>query len=115
MHAEDGLTPANVRLIQNDAPIEASRPQQCRIEDVRPVGRRDHDHVGVRAETVHLHENLIERLLALIVGTAKSRAAITSDGVNLIHEHDAGAVTLGLVEEVAHAAGPHADEHLDEL
>ncbi len=37
------------------------------------------------------------------------------DGVDLVHEDDAGAVLLGLLEEVAHARGADADEHLDEV
>ena len=37
------------------------------------------------------------------------------DGVDLVHEDDAGAVLLGLLEEVAHARGADADEHLDEI
>src|SRR3990172_3585094 len=42
-------------------------------------------------------------------------AALAADRVDLVHEDDAGAVALGLVEEVAHAAGADAHEHLHEL
>jgi hypothetical protein len=35
--------------------------------------------------------------------------------VELVDEHDAGRLHLGLGEQIAHACGAHADEHLDEL
>src|SRR6266699_2738249 len=38
-------------------------------------------------------------------------AAMTTNGVDLVDENDAGAVALGLVEQVAYAAGAYADEH----
>ncbi len=90
-------------------------PQERRVEDVGPVGGGDDDDVGVGVEAVHLDEDLVEGLLALVVRAAQAGAALAADGVDLVHEHDAGAVALGLVEEVAHAAGADAHEHLHEL
>ena len=81
----------------------------------RAVGGGDDDHVGVRVEAVHLDEDLVERLLALVVAAAEAGAALAADRVDLVDEHDARRVALGLVEQVAHAAGADADEHLDEL
>ena len=42
-------------------------PQQRLVEDVGPVRRREDDDAAVRAEAVHLGEDLVERLLALVV------------------------------------------------
>src|SRR5207237_4700784 len=44
-----------------------------------------------------------------------ARAAVAPDGVDLVHEDDARAVLLGLLEQVAHARGADAYEHLDEV
>merc|ERR1719258_242192 len=41
--------------------------------------------------------------------------ARAADGVDLVDEDDARRVLLRLAEEVTHARGTHADEHLDEL
>ena len=40
---------------------------------------------------------------------------MSAHGVDLVHEHYAWGVALGLIEEVTHAGRAHADEHLDEL
>jgi hypothetical protein len=40
---------------------------------------------------------------------------MAADRVNLVDEHDAGRVLLALLEEIPHARGADADEHLDEV
>ena len=42
-------------------------------------------------------------------------AALAADGVELVDEDDRRGGLLGLVEQVAHAGGADADDHLDEL
>ena len=113
--AEDLLAAAHVGAGHGDAPVEAAGAQDGRVEDVGAVGRGDDDDAVVRLEAVHLDEELVERLLALVVPAAEARAAVTADGVDLVDEDDAGRVLLALLEEVAHAAGADADEHLDEV
>src|SRR4029079_8007483 len=54
-------------------------------------------------------------LFAFVVAAAKTGAAMASDGVDLVDEHDAGRVLLALLEQIAHTARTDADEHLDEV
>src|SRR5207302_2038874 len=115
VHLEDGAAAADVGAVEGDVAVEAPRPEQRGVEHVRPVGGRDDDDVGVGLEAVHLDEQLVEGLLALVVAAAETGTALAADGVDLVHEDDAGAVLLGLVEEVADAARADADEHLHEL
>jgi len=88
------------------------RGAAARVEDVGPVGGRHNDDALVGFEAVHLHEQLVEGLLALVVTAAHAGAAMATDGVDLVDEDDAGLVLLGLIEEVADPAGADADEHL---
>src|SRR5665647_2306037 len=115
VHLQDVLPAAQVGRVHRDLPVEPPRPQQGRIEDVRPVRRRDQDHVGVGVEAVHLDEHLVKRLLALVVAAAEAGAAVPADGVDLVDEDDRRGVLLGLVEQVAHPGRADADEHLDEV
>ena len=115
MHAQNLLASAQVGEIDHHLAIEATRAQQRGIEHVGTVRRRDEDHAVVGLEAVHLDEQLIERLLALIVTAAKSGAAMASDGVDLVDEDDARRVRLPLLEQIAHAARADAHEHLDEV
>ena len=115
VHLEDPDAALAVGAVHDDLPVEAARAEQRRVEDVGPVGGRDQDDVVLHLEAVHLDEQLVQRLLALVVAAAQAGAAVAADGVDLVHEDDAGRVLLGLLEEVAHAARADADEHLDEV
>src|SRR5207253_9786900 len=64
---------------------------------------------------IHLDEQLIERLLALVVTAAQAGAAMAADRVDLVDEDDAGRVRLALLEQIAHTARADANEHLDEI
>ncbi len=89
--------------------------KQRRIEHVGAIGGGQHDDGFGLAEAVHLAEDLIERLLALVVTAAQAGAADAADGVDFVDEQDAGRGFLGRLEHVANAAGADADEHLNEL
>ena len=115
MNGEDALAALHVGPVDDDPAIEAAGPEERRVEHVGPVRRRDEDDALVRLEAVHLDEELVERLLALVVPAAEARAAMAADGVDLVDEDDAGGVLLALLEEVADARGADADEHLDEV
>jgi hypothetical protein len=113
--AEDALASPDVGAIDHDPAIEATRAQQRRVEHVRAVGRRNQDDAFVRLEAVHLHQQLVQRLLALVVAAAEPGPAVPADGIDLVDEHDAGRVLLALLEQVTDPRGPDADEHLDEV
>src|SRR5207244_13183325 len=112
MDFEDGTTAADVGPVERHMPVESTGAQERGVEHVGSVGGRDHDHVGVGLETVHLDQQLVEGLLALVVTTTEACATLATDGVDLVDEDDAGRALLRLVEEVAHARGADADEHL---
>ena len=101
VHRQDRLAAFEIGTVDDDLAIEATRPEQRRIEDVRTVRRREQDHAGLRVEAVHLHEQLVQRLLPLVVTTADAAATMAADRVDLVHEHDRRCRGLRLREEVA--------------
>ena len=112
---QDLLAAADVGQLDIDLAVEAARAQQGGVQDVGPVGGRDHDHAQVGFEAVHLDQHLVQGLLALVVAAAQAGATLAADGVDFIDEDDAGRVLLGVLEHVAHAGRAHADEHFDEV
>src|SRR5690606_11721545 len=112
---QDLLAAAHVGQRHDHLAVEAAWTQQRRIEHVRTVRRGDHDHAFVALEAVHLDEQLVQRLLALVVTAAEARATMPADRVDLVDEDDARRVLLRLLEHVAHARRTDADEHLDEI
>ena len=103
---EDRLARRQLGAVDEHAPIEATGPEQRRVEHVRTVGRGDDDDQIGPVESVHLREQLVQRLLALVVAAPEAGAARAADGVDLVDEHDGRRALLGLLEEIAHARRP---------
>ena len=101
--------------LNRDLAVEAARTQQRGVEDVRAVGGRDQDDVGLDVEAVHLHQQLVEGLLAFVVTAADAGAAVAADGVDLVDEDDGGRVGFGLLKQVADTGGADAHEHFHEV
>ena len=110
---EDRLATGDVRQADVDLAVEAARSEDRGVERVEAVRRGDHDDVLGRAEAVELDEQLVERLLALLV--AVRAAAGLADRIELVEEDDAAPELPGLGEHVADAPRADADVLLDEL
>ncbi len=91
--------------------VEAAGAQQRRVELLEQVGRGDHDDPPAGGEAVHLHEQLVERLVLL---ARDIRAATAAHGVELVDEDDRRFVLARDREQPADASGAEAGEHLDE-
>src|SRR5690606_22829403 len=115
VHLEDLLATTDVRQPHHHLAVETARTQQRRVEHIGTVGRSDDDDAVVHLEAVHLHQQLVEGLLTLVVTATQTGATVATHGVDLVDEDDAGRMLLGLLEHVAHAAGTHANEHFDEV
>ena len=115
MHFEDLLAALNVWVRHHDLAVETARPQKCGIENVGSVGGGDQDDAFIGFKAVHFDEQLVQRLLALIVATAQARTAMAADRVDFVDEDDAGGTLLGLLEHVAHARCTHTHEHFNEV
>ncbi len=96
--------------------VETSGTQQGLVKDVGAVGGGKDNHAAVGPETVHLGEQLVEGVFALIVGTHFGIFPTgTADSVNLIYENDTGGFFLGFLEKVSHAGSAHTHKHLHEI
>jgi hypothetical protein len=83
--------------LHDHAAVEATRSQQRRIEHVGSVGGREHDDAFARVEAVHLGQDLVQRLLALVVAAHRVPApARSADGVELVDEDDRRGRLAGL-------------------
>ena len=104
-----------VRPVDEHLPVEAPGAQQRRVEDLGPVGRGEQDEAARGVEAVELDQELVERLLLLVVAADAVRAAGAAERVELVDEDDRRRELARLLEEIADARRPDADEHLDEL
>ncbi len=118
VHAQDGLAATQVWPVDDHLPVEPTGSCQRGVQDVATVRRGHDDHALAGVEPVHLDQQLVQRLLALVVraeGAAQRAGARLADRVQLVEEDQARGLLLRLLEQLANARGAKADEHLDEL
>ena len=115
VNLEDLLAAHHVRIRHDDLAVEAARTQQRRIEHVGTVGGGHEDHALIGFKAIHLDEELVQRLLALVIAAAEACATMTADSVDFVDEDDAGRVLLGLLEHVTHTRCADTDEHFNEV
>src|SRR5205085_12084250 len=115
MDIQNSCAASLVRRLNDDPPVEPTWPQERLVKHIRSVGSGDDDHAFAARESVHLGQDLIERLLAFVIATKGARATCATDGVQLVDEDDGGRGGAGLSEQVAHPTGTHADDHFYEL
>ena len=112
---QDLFAAANVGKSHINLTVKAAGAQQRGVENIGAVRCRHDDNALIRAEAVHFDEQLVERLLALVVSAAETRAALAADGIDLVNEDDGRGELFRLFKEVAHAARADADIHFNKV
>src|SRR5713101_9156196 len=115
MDAQDGFAPTSFWEIYGDLPVETPRSQQGWIKHVRAVrgGKDDNSLIGL--EAIQLHQQLLQRLFPFIIaGESRCSTSRAPNRVDFIEKDDARSVLLGLLKQIAHAAGADPDEEFDE-
>ena len=90
MHIQNLLAAADIGQRHHHLAVETAGALQGRIEHIRAVGGGNHNHGLAAFKAIHLHQQLVERLLALIVAAAQTGAALAADGINFVDKDDAG-------------------------
>ncbi len=115
MHLQNFRAALDIGVRHHDLPVEAARAQQGRVQYIRPVSGGDEDDAFIGLEPVHLHQQLVQCLFALVIAAAEAGATMAPHRIDLVDEDDAGGRFLALLEHIAHAAGADAHEHLHEI
>ena len=112
---QDLFASPDVWLVDQHLTIEPSGAEEGGVEHLGPVGRAHDDDALPPVEAVHLGQELVERLLALLVAPERALHARLSQRIQLVDEHDARRLGLCLLEEISDPGRADANEHLDEL
>ena len=113
---EDLNAPGLIGAIDQHLAIKTAGAQQGRIEDLRPVGRREQYQADRRVETVDLGKELIEGLyLFFIAADLGGGAASKSKGVELVNKDNRGRHLPALLKQITHPCGADADIELDKI
>ena len=114
MYLQDILPALQIRQLYRNPPVESSRPGKGRIQGLGAVGRRKDDHAVVCLKSIHLCQQLVQRLLPLVVA-AYTSLTLLSDGIDLIDKYDTGSFFLRLSEQITDFGCSHTYEHFHEF
>jgi hypothetical protein len=84
------LKPTNCACAPTTGAVSCSLTQLCLTPATGPR------HTCVALEAVHLSEQLVDGLLALIIAATQACTTLPAHGINLINEDDARGLGLGL-------------------
>ena len=115
MDGQDIKPVAAVRKLYDDTAVKAAGAHECRVQNIGAVRCRHHDHLFVRLKTIHLDQNLVEGLFALVVAPADPRATHAADRVYLVNENNRGSRALGGQKQIPNAGCTHPDKHLNKF
>ena len=101
MDAEDVFAAADVGLVDEHLAVEPAGAEQGRVQHFGTVGRAHDDDALARVEAVHLGEQLVQRLLALLVTAHRRLDAHLAERVQFVDEDNARRLGIGLGEQVA--------------
>src|SRR5512136_1649382 len=95
--------------------IESTGAQQCRIQNLWPVGGGHENHAHFRVKAVHLDEKLVQGLFPLVMASEVAETPGLSKSVQLVDENDARCFLFCLHKKIPHSRSAKPYKHLDEL
>ncbi len=107
MHLQDFHSSLQIRLIYDNSSIKTSRTKKSLIQNLRPVGSRKNNNTFLAVKTIHFRQQLIQRLLSLLVPATVFGIPAPTDGIYLVNEHDTWSVFLCFLEQITHAGSAH--------
>ena len=106
---------AFVRSVDKHLAVEAPRPQQGGVQNLRPIGRGHQNDTDIRVEAIELDQQLVQGLFSFIVTAGHADAPGLAQCIQFVDEYDARRFFFGFLEKVSHARGAQADKHFNEL
>src|SRR4030042_6196868 len=95
--------------------IKTTGAKQGRIEHIWAVGSCQDDHLMGYVEAIHLNQELIKRLLTLVVDVADACTTSAANGIQLVNENNGWGSGFRLFEQGAYTAGTYTNEHLNKF
>src|SRR5690606_23302096 len=89
---KDGYSVFAVRQVDIDPAVKTAGAEQGRVEHVGTVGSGQNYDVLPLFEAVHFNQNLVKRLLALVVAAPHAAASAAANSVDFVNENYAGRV-----------------------
>lgn len=62
--------------VKGDGTVKAARTQQGLVQDIRPVGSREHHNTLRGGKAIHLHQKLVQRAFPLVIAATSKTSLV---------------------------------------
>ena len=111
MHLKDHPPTVRVRWADHHPAVEPAGTQQRRVKDLGPVSGSEDNHTLSTGESIHLGEDLVERLLPLVHAPDAHATTSTADGIQLVNEDDRRRCVLRRLEPTLNWINGYPSDH----
>mmetsp|Transcript_90807 Transcript_90807/g.235496 ORF Transcript_90807/g.235496 Transcript_90807/m.235496 type:complete len:335 (-) Transcript_90807:899-1903(-) len=112
---QDALPGRKIRQRDVDELIQAARPQQSLIEELRPIGRANEEHILLHTYTINLRQELVHHPVTSTASIATSGATGRANGIQLVEEQHAWCCGARLVKDLTDVGLTFAEPHCEQL
>ena len=99
----------------NDLAIKTTWTQQRWVQNIGAVGGRQNDDPFRCLKAVHLREQLVQSLLALVMTATESSTAFATDGINFVNKDNGFTHFASLLEKITNTTCSDTHEHFHEV
>ena len=115
MDANDFGTAAEVGEVHRDFTIEMAGAEEGLVKHIHSVRVGDGGDSKVSVKAVHLNEESVQRLLALVMSSTHTVSTVATDRIDLIDKDQARGILPTLFKHVTDTGSTNTDEHFDEV
>ena len=115
MHLQNFHTALQIRFVYNNSSVEASRTQQCFIQNLRSVGGCQNNDTFLAIKAVHFNQKLVQRLLALVMAATKTGTSSSCNSIYFINKNNTWCVLLCLTEQISDTGCTHTYIQFDKV
>ena len=109
MNLKNKLSCTHVGKVYCDLLIKTTGAEECTVQNVRAVCCSHDYYAFVFFKTVHLHQELVQRLLSFVMSAAEACAALSAHGIDFVYEYDTGSIFLCLFEGITDSGCTYTD------
>ncbi len=105
-----------IGFVHHDLPVKTPGAQKRFVQHIRSIGGRQYHHAFIGIKTVHLHQELIQCLLAFIMAAHHhGTAALAADGIQFVNKNNTRRLGPGLLKKIPHPGRTDAHKHFDKI
>ena len=109
MNLQDLHTSLQVRLIYDNSTVKTSRTKKRLIQNLRTVRSTQYQNTLRSIETIHLRQQLVQRLLTLLITSTVFTVTASPNGINFIDKNNTWCILGCFLKQISYTGSSDTD------